>query len=106
MKRKSLALYLVLGLLLGLLLTACAGVAAGQNGVTVGGPSIFGASIDSLAVPALDLAPAQAQPLMMRSLFSARELQQVQQLQQMQSLFHAGGCHGGDGYYGGDASDD
>ncbi len=109
MNRRKLALYLVLGLLVGLLLTACAGVAAGQNGVTLGGPSIFGPSIDTLALPALS--QAQAHPVMMRSLMGARELQQIQQLQQLQqlqSLYHSGGCsHGGDGYYSsGDGSDD
>ena len=62
MSKRKLAFFLVIGLIAGLFITACAGVATGQvNFIDTGGMVAFGPSIDTVTLPALNfeaLSPA------------------------------------------------
>jgi hypothetical protein len=101
--KKQLTLYLVLSLLAGLLVTACAGVATGVGPMTLHQP-IVGPAVVGLEAPALDLAPL-ANSMLSRHL--AMEKATQTQLQTEWALEHGGCSRGGHddlGMYNGDLS--
>jgi hypothetical protein len=74
MNKRRQMFFLVLGLSLGLLVTACAGVAV-SDGQGLAGPSLFGPSFDTLSLPALDLSPAaEARPMQSMGLARSADL--------------------------------
>lgn len=67
MRNRRLGFYLIVGILLGLLVTAC-GVAAIAPTDGASGPSLLGPIIDTLSLPAVDVAAPQAPAHLMRSM--------------------------------------
>jgi hypothetical protein len=101
MRTRRLVIYLTLGFVLGLLLTACAGAAVGQAHETTAGPSLFGPVIDTLSLPVL--AQSQApEANAMRSMGLERAAEQLLQTQQEMMLYGFGGCDRADHYFDGD----
>ncbi len=54
MLKKHVTFYLVLGIVAGLFLTACAGVVTGRVDMPVGGTTLLGPAVDIWQAPALD----------------------------------------------------
>jgi hypothetical protein len=73
MNKRRQMFFLVLGLSLGLLVTACAGVAV-SDGQGLAGPSLFGPSFDTLSLPAFDLSAPVARPMQSMGLTRAADL--------------------------------
>jgi hypothetical protein len=85
--KKQLAVYLVLGLLAGLLVTACAGVVTGVGPLTIHQP-IMGPAVVGLEAPAIEVAPL-GNPMLSRHL-QGEKLAQPQAAAEW--VFEYGGC--------------
>jgi hypothetical protein len=92
MTKRRTAVFTVVGLAALLVLTACAGVASVQSDSRTGAPTVFGASVDTLTLPVLDLSVFRAENnSLLRSASLAEKL--VEQATQMQQQFSGpGGC--------------
>jgi hypothetical protein len=106
MQKHRLATFLIVGILLGLLLSAC-GVAVGQAQFVAGGP--VGLSPLSSPVSISSWLGNQARPA--ASLHGVALSHGLQAASQAQTQFaapgHSGACHGDDGFYGSyNSSDD
>lgn len=92
---KRRAVFLVLGIILGLLVTACAGIAT-SDGQVLSGPTLFGPSIDSLSLPVLEPAPAaEARPMQavrMERVAEQAVEQAIEQAQQQMMLYGGDTC--------------
>jgi hypothetical protein len=107
MQKQRLAAFLIIGILLGLLVSAC-GVAVGQSQFLAGGgPVVLEPLSSTVSLPSLlggqahAAAGVHAMPL-------GHGLQAAIQAQpQLSAPFHSGECHGDDGYFGSyNSSDD
>lgn len=93
MTKRRTAFYLAFGLVALLLLTACAGVASVQTGSGTGAPTVFGASVDTLSLPALDLNLFAAENgTMLRSVSLAEKFVEQAAQTQHQQFSGPGGC--------------
>ena len=106
MQKQRLAAFLIAGILLGLLLSAC-GVAVGQAQFVAGGPVV----LSPLSSPiSLESWPGgQARPAAsLHAMALGHGLQAASQAQApLAAPFHSGECHGDDGFYGSyNSSDD
>jgi hypothetical protein len=106
MQKHRLAALLIVGILLGLLLSAC-GVAVGQAQFVAGGPVVISPLSDSVSLPSLLSGNAHA-TAELHAMPLSHGLQAASQVQpQLAAPFHSGACHGDDGFYGSySASDD
>jgi hypothetical protein len=91
MKKRPLALFLALGMVVGLLLTACASVAVGNTEGGASGPALLGPLVDTLSLPAFDLAP-RAEMNGMRSMGLVRAVEKTLQEQMYSTYGGFGGC--------------
>jgi len=105
MQKQRLAAFLVIGILLGLLLSAC-GVAVGQAQFVAGGPVVLEPLSSTVSLPSLLGGEAHAAPSLHAMALSHGLHQVASQAQPSLAPFHSGECHGDDGYYGSYSSSD
>jgi hypothetical protein len=91
MPKRRTAFLLILGILVGLFATACAGAFIGQSSDAAGSPSLFGPMFETLSLPALGLAPA-AEANAMRSMGLGRAAELLLQAQEQMMLYGFGEC--------------
>ena len=105
MQKHRLAAFLIVGILLGLLVSAC-GVAVSQAQFVAGGPVVLSPLSGRVSQPSL--LGGQAHPAAgLHAMSLSHGLQAASQAQPSVAPFHAGECHGDDGYYGSyNSSDD
>jgi hypothetical protein len=105
MQKQRLAAFLVIGILLGLMLSAC-GVAVGQAQFVAGGPVMLEPLSGTVSLPSLLDGQAHA-AAGLHAMALTHGLQAASQAQPSLAPFHSGACHGDDGYYGSyNSSDD
>ena len=105
MQKQRLATFLVIGMLLGLLLSAC-GVAVGQAQFVAGGPVVLEPLSSTFSLPSLLGGQAHA-AAGLHAMALSHGLQTASQAQAPLAPFHSGECHGDDGYFGSyNSSDD
>ena len=93
MTKRRTAVFTAFGLVALLVLTACAGVASVQTDGSAGAPTLFGASVDTLSLPALDLSLAQVENnTLLRSASVAEKLVEQAAQTQHQQFSGPGGC--------------
>ena len=104
MPKQRLAAFLVIGIVLGLTVSAC-GVAVGQAQFVAGGPVVLEPLAGSVSLPSLFGGQAHAAPSL-HAMALSHGLQASSQAQPSLAPFHSGECHGDDGYYGSYSSSD
>jgi hypothetical protein len=105
MQKHRLAAFLMVGILLGLVLSAC-GVAVGQAQFVAGGPAVLRPLSTSVELPSL-LGGQAHRAAGLHAMALSHGLQAASQAQAPLAPFHSGACHGDDGYYGSyNSSDD
>ena len=93
MTKRRTAVFMAFGLVALLVLTACAGAASIQSDSSAGAPTVFGASVDTLTLPALDLSLFQAENnTLLRSASLAEKLVEQAAQMQHQQFSGPGGC--------------
>ena len=107
MHKQRMAVLLIVGILLGLLVSAC-GVAIGQTQFVAAGPAGLNPLALEVALPSL--LGAQARPAaQMHAVALTHSLQAADHAMaqpQVAAPFHSGACHGDDGFYGSYSSSD
>jgi len=105
MHKQWLATVVVIGILLGLMLSAC-GVAVGQAQFVAGGPVVLEPLSGTASLPSLFGGQVHAASSL-HAMVLSHGLQAASQAQPSLAPFHSGECHGDDGYYGSyNSSDD